>query len=173
MNIDVYQLIELTKLKTEVENEKAKILIHRLRLLSKTFEKSEKSEKYEKMRKKLYKMVFEFETNYDCDDVTPQQNNKSDYIKQILEKEREFLNSRTRLLQAFMDRNWLSQKDLGNLLDYNQTIMFELMANIRCFNLNDLFILHELFKIDLKDLIFPFISFEDYVKYSTVLMTLD
>ncbi|MCF2488197.1 transcriptional regulator [Dyadobacter sp. CY347] len=151
---DAREIVERGKISSELEMERAIQSERLLRLMSKD------QPELEPLRKEIRDMVIQYESEHwsDADLVTDAQVHESDLAEKQVDKERLFFRKRKSLIIKHLKQNGLNQNDLSAILAHSKSYTSELLNGIRSFSMNDLIIIHKLFKIKLEDLIFTEIT---------------
>jgi antitoxin component HigA of HigAB toxin-antitoxin module len=147
---DIEKVLGVGMLQNELEYERALIADRKLRILSK------ENSRLKSLREKLRDIIEKYETKNWSDNTVIDENQliESDLAELIAEKERQFIQSRKKLIKKHLKKRSLNQQDLGVLLGHtSKTYMSELMNGVSPFTLNDLIVINRLFKIDLTNLI--------------------
>ena len=151
-------MIEQGIIQNELDYERAMIAERKLRLLSKEVPN------YIPERKKLRDLIEAYEKKHWSSDaeVSEEVIRESDLAEKIAETERQFIERRKALIRHKIKDIDLSQQELGVILGHhNKSYISELMNGISPFSLRDLIIINRLLKIDMDDLIPPFLSHSD------------
>ncbi len=143
------KIIKKGYISDELELEKALIMDRQLRLLIPT------DEKYKEVRSQLRSIIKKYENiNWsDTSKITEQQLLESDNAELVAEKERKFLLRRREIIKGKLLEFGLNQQDLCLILNHSKSYISELINGVNPFSMNDLIIIHKLFKITLEDLI--------------------
>ena len=147
---DIKKVLEVGKLESELEHERALVADRKLRVLCK------ENHRLKPLRKKLRDLIEKYENKNWLKTSVIDENKmyESDLAELIAEKERIFIQSRKELIKKQLKKNGLSQQELGILLGHSsKTYMSELMNGISPFTLNDLIVINRLLKIDLTNLV--------------------
>ena len=167
--LDISELLETGKIKSELEFERALIADRKLRVLSK------ENPKYKIVRKKLRDLISAYEDkNWAVGSrITDKKVQDSDLAELVAEKERLFVQNRKELIRKKLKNLNLTQQNLGAILGHkSKSYMSELMNGISPFSLRDLIIINRLLKIDLTDLVPTFLPQADRRKIETSIQKL-
>jgi len=153
---DARKIIENGELTSELEMERAVWVERSLQLLCKD------QPELEPLRKEMFNLIVKYESIHwsDIDSITRTQLTESDRAEKQAEKEFKFFNKRKELILAKLKKYDLNQNDLAEILAHSKSYISELLNSVRSFSMNDLIIIHRLFDIELKDLIYTEISVE-------------
>lgn len=112
------------------------------------------------LRRKLVSMIIAYEAEHwsGKQPVSDEQVEESDLAEQRVAAEMQFLKDRKERILKSLEQYTLNQNDLAAILAHSKSYTSELLNGIRSFSMNDLIIIHRLFKINLEDLIFTEIS---------------
>ncbi len=150
----IQNIQKINSLASELELEKASSLFLQLRVLEK------EDELYRPIRKHLRKLIKDYEDKNwtDEDKITDSQIKESDLAEALVQAENEFYYKRKELIKSKLKEAGLNQNDLAKILGHRKGYMSELINGLRPFSKDDLVVINRLFKIELKDLIPPFIK---------------
>lgn len=165
---NIEKVLELGKIQTQLEYERALIAERKLRILCKG------NSRLKPIRKQLRDIIEKFETKNWTDKIVDSLKIKeSDLAELIAEKERQFISRRKELIKRNLKKYKLTQQDLMILLGHkSKTYMSELMNGISPFTLNDLIVINRLLKINLSSLIPTTISQKQRVKIRKSIQTI-
>ena len=153
---NIRDIKNIRELETEYDLQKALLLDRKLRLMTK------EDETLKPVRRKLRRLIKEYEDTHWTEDVgiTEAQIAAAENAEMIVENERQFLKQRRELILRKLKSLDMNQQELGQLLDHSKTYISELMNGVSQFSLKDLLIIHYVLKIDLNNLIPPFLQNE-------------
>ena len=152
--LEINNILKLEKLNSELEYEKAISIYGRLRWMIK------ENEALSPVKQHLKTLIKKYEETHWNDEakISAEQIKESDIAERIIGSENEFIQKRKELIREKLKENGFSQKDLAKILGHRPNYMSELINGVRPFSRNDLIVLHRLFKLDLNDLIPPFLK---------------
>lgn len=146
---------------SEFDYERSLIADRRLRLLSK------KDASYKSTRSSLRDQIEKYEkANWTADRrVSNIELLESELAEFIAEEERAFIQIRKKIIRERLSQLGLNQQQLGKILGHtSKTHMSELMNGLSAFTLRDLILISRLLKIDMDNLIPPFVNPEERKK---------
>lgn len=154
--LEINNILNLNKLNSELEYEKAISIYGRLRWLVK------ENDSLKPIKKYLKKLIQQYEETHWKDEtkISAEQIRESDKAEKIVTAENEFIQKRKELIREKLRENGITQKDLAKILGHRPNYMSELINGLRPFSRNDLIVLHRLFGLDLNDLFPPFLKTE-------------
>ena len=168
--LKITEILEIGKIKNELDFERALIVDRKLRTLAK------ENSKYKPVRKNLRELIEDYEKKNwsDKSTITDEKLEESDLAELIAEKERKFIFNRKKLIRKKLKKLNLTQQDLGRILGHNsKSYISELMNGLSPFSLKDIILLNQLLKIDLNALVPTFISQSDRDKIKATIEKLD
>ena len=153
---NIQDILKINELKDEYDLEKASLIERKLRLMS------EDDPAYKPLRQKALNLIEEYEQKNwsDSEKITDEQIKENDLAEEIVEKEQKFLKKRKELILKKIKEYDMNQQELGELLGHKKSYMSELMNGVSQFTLKDLVIINQIFNIDLKLLVPPFLQNE-------------
>lgn len=155
------EILEAGVIQSELDLERALILERKLRVLAKT------NSDYAEMRSRLRDIIAAYEEKKWRSDVclSDQQIRDSEWALERAERERVFIRRRKEIIRQKLKEFNLTQQELGTLLGHNnKSYISELMNGISPFALKDLIVIHQIFKIELSDLIPTILTQTDFQK---------
>jgi len=154
--LEISNILNLDKLNSELEYEKAISIYGRLRWLVK------ENGSLIPVKKHLKELIQQYEETHWNDEtkISDEQIRESDIAEKIVTSENEFIQKRKELIREKLRENGITQKDLAKILGHRPNYMSELINGIRPFSRDDLIVLHRLFGLDLNDLFPPFLKTE-------------
>ncbi|MDN3643596.1 transcriptional regulator [Lutimonas halocynthiae] len=167
---NINELLELGKIKNELDFERALVADRKLRVLSKD------NPNYKSLRKKLRNLIEDYENrNWNSSSrISEKKLRESDIAEIIAEKERLFIKRRKELIKTRLKSLSLTQQNFGIILGHNsKSYISELMNGINPFSLKDLIIINRLLKIELTDLVPTFLPQAERVKIKSSIDKLD
>lgn len=167
---DIVEFIENGKIQNELDLERALIMDRKLRVLSK------KSSKWAHFRKRLRDLIEQYEKEQwnPRSIILEEKIHESDIAELIAERERSFLQRRRVIIRNKLKTLKLTQQDFGKILGHSsKSYISELMNGVSPFSLKDLIVIHQLFKIDLVDLVPTFLSQSEMNKIKSTIDELD
>lgn len=168
--LNINELLELGKIKNELDFERALVADRKLRVLSKD------NPNYKSLRKKLRNLIEDYENrNWNSSSrISEKKLRESDLAEIIAEKERLFIKRRKELIKTRLKSLGLTQQNFGIILGHNsKSYISELMNGINPFSLKDLIIINRLLKIELTDLVPTFLPQAERVKIKSSIDKLD
>ncbi len=152
--LEINKILKLNKLNSELEYEKAISIYGRLRWMIK------ENEALSPVKQHLKALINKYEEAHwkDETNIGAEQMKESDIAERIISSENEFIHKRKELIRKKLKENGFSQKDLAKILGHRPNYMSELINGARPFSRNDLIVLHRLFKLDLNELVPPFLK---------------
>ena len=141
-------------LENEMELERATSLYLKIRKLEKA------DGKYVIIRRHLRNLIMKYEADHWSDEerLTKEKITESDLAESLVQAEDVFYQKRKELIKKKLLLAGLNQNDLARILGHRKGYMSELINGLRPFSKEDLVIINLLFKIELQDLIPPFID---------------
>ena len=167
---DIDAILKKGRLSNELDYERALVAERKLRLLSK------EDAQFKNVRDQLRELLENYEHSewVDADSIDDRQLIQSEKAEFIADQERQFLETRKRIIRNRLKQLELTQENLGSILGHkSKTHMSELMNGIKPFTLKDLIIMHRLLKIDMSVLIPVFLSNSDQEKVKLAVSKLD
>lgn len=164
------EILEAGVIQSELDLERALILERKLRVLAKT------NPDYAEMRSRLRDIIAAYEEKKWRSDacLTDEQIRSSDLALERAEKERLFIRRRKEIIRQKLKEVNLTQQELGTLLGHNnKSYISELMNGISPFALKDLIVIHQIFKIELSDLIPTFLSASEFLRIQATVEALN
>ncbi|MCF2491961.1 transcriptional regulator [Dyadobacter chenhuakuii] len=151
---DIKSMIRKGEISSELELERASLAARFLRL------QGEDQPELAALEQQLSTLIRDYEsTNWaDFKLVTEKQVKDSNLAEKLAAREFKFYKQRRELIIQTLKQNGLNQNDLSAILAHSKSYTSELLNGIRSFSMNDLVIIHKLFKIKLEDLIFTEIT---------------
>ena len=121
--------------------------------------KAKEDPSYAKVRDHLKQLIKEYEKKHWSEEnkISEDQIKESDDAEAFVRNENEFLQRRKEIIRKKLKDNNLKQKELAEILGHPKGYMSELINGLRPFSKEDIIIIHRLLKIQLEDLIPPFI----------------
>lgn len=157
-SFDIDKLLIKGKIGSEYELEHALLADRKLRLIIK------KNPDLKEKRLALREIIktYEFE-NWSLDsNITKTQIKLSDEAEILVDKELEFIQKRKHLIKSKLKVLNLNQQEFGQILGHNsKSYVSELINGVCPFSLKDIIIISRLLKIELDDLVFMDISYDD------------
>lgn len=163
-------LLKKGTIESELELEQALHADRQLRLLIKD------NPILKKKRMELREIISSYEAeNWSLNSrISKKQMEESDEAEILLEAERKFNQKRKKLIKLKLTKLNLTQQEFGQVLGHNsKSYMSELMNGISPFSLKDLIVISRLLKIDLNELVFTAISYEERRKIENTIKKLD
>ena len=154
--LEISNILNLDKLNSELEYEKAISIYGRLRWLVK------ENGSLIPVKKHLKELIQQYEETHWNDEtkISDEQIRESDIAEKIVTSENDFIQKRKELIREKLRENGITQKDLAKILGHRPNYMSELINGLRPFSRDDLIVLHRLFGLDLNDLFPPFLKTE-------------
>ena len=151
---DIKSMIRKGEISSELELERASLAARFLRL------QSEDQPELAALEQQLSTLIRDYESKNWADFklVTEKQVKESNLAEKLAAREFKFYKQRRELIIQTLKHNGLNQNDLSAILAHSKSYTSELLNGIRSFSMNDLVIIHKLFKIKLEDLIFTEIT---------------
>lgn len=152
-NFNIDNILQLTELNSELDFERATSLYSKLRWMEK------KDASLKPIRNHLRELIIKFEQKFwsDTDEITNEQIKESDKAEELVFSENGFIQHRKKIIREKLRDNGLNQQDLAKILGHRKNYMSELINGIRPFSRDNLVVIHRLLKIELRDLVSPFI----------------
>lgn len=166
----ISQILEVGEIQNELDFERALIADRKLRVLAK------EDPKYKIVRKKLRNLIEDYEKqNWSSDSKISDSKIRESYLAEtIAERERQFIQKRKELIKKKLKTLNLTQENFGTLLGHSsKSYMSELINGVSPFSLKDLIVINRLLKINLTELIPPFLSPSDLKRIRTSVQKLD
>ncbi|MCE7069636.1 MULTISPECIES: transcriptional regulator [unclassified Dyadobacter] len=151
---DIKSMIRKGEISSELELERASLAARFLRL------QGEDQPELAALEQQLSTLIRDYESKNWADFklVTEKQVKESNLAEKLAAREFKFYKQRRELIIQTLKQNGLNQNDLSAILAHSKSYTSELLNGIRSFSMNDLVIIHKLFKIKLEDLIFTEIT---------------
>ncbi|HMR84166.1 MAG TPA: transcriptional regulator [Niabella sp.] len=163
-------LIATDSITNELDYERAMIADRKLRLLAK------ENVHFKKLRSRLRDLIVAYEKKeWDIQSVpTAAKLAESSKAEQQAESERVFIKNRKDKIKKELKALDITQQQLAAILGHkSKTHMSELINGVKPFRLTDLLVLNLLLKIDMKELIPPFLSTKERIKVIAQLQKLN
>ncbi len=170
LSFDIDEVIKRKRIGSELELEHALIVDKKLRLLAKD------NPELKIKRSKLRSLISDYESNHWSmkSRISNQRMEESDEAERLVWHEEVFVNNRKNIMKAKLKILNLTQQEFGKILGHNsKSYMSELMNGVRPFSLRDLIVISKLLKIDLEDLVFAEISYDERGKIEEEIKKLD
>lgn len=151
---DIKSMIRKGEISSELELERASLAARFLRL------QDEDQPELAALEQQLSTLIRDYESKNWADFklVTEKQVKESNLAEKLAAREFKFYKQRRELIIQTLKQNGLNQNALAAILAHSKSYTSELLNGIRSFSMNDLIIIHKLFKIKLEDLIFTEIT---------------
>ncbi|MGC4235861.1 MAG: transcriptional regulator [Niabella sp.] len=167
---DIEELINAGSITNELDYERAMIADRKLRLLAK------ENMHFKKMRGRLRNLIVAYEKKeWNIQSVpTAAKLAESSKAEQQAESERMFIENRKNKIKKELKALDITQQQLAAILGHkSKTHMSELINGVKPFRLTDLLVINLLLKIDMKELIPPFLSTKERIKVIAQLQKLN
>ena len=156
IGIDISRVIN-RGISDESEYQRAMIAYRKLRNLSRN------NPEYKRLRRNLADLLEKYESDNwpKGEPVSDEQLKVSDEQENLAQQEQEFYQKRKDLIRQRLSEYGINQQQLGKILGHpSKSYMSELMNGLTPFTLSDLILISKVLKIDLDQLIPPFVSYE-------------